>query len=58
METQYDDPRSCFINEGGFFQLLSSNKKILFVAKESKISRLRKMDPFMEIDLYSNIGRR
>jgi 4-amino-4-deoxy-L-arabinose transferase-like glycosyltransferase len=45
MGSKYDDAKDYFINEADFVQLLSSDKKVLFVTKENKIDRLKQMVP-------------
>jgi len=45
MGSKYDDAKDYFISEADFIQLLSSDKKVLFVTKENKINRLQEMVP-------------
>ena len=43
MGSKYDDAKDYFISEANFVRLLKSDKKVLFVTKENKIDRLRRM---------------
>ncbi len=45
MGSKYEDAKDIFISEEGFFKLLSSDKKILFVTKQKRLAKLQEMFP-------------
>ena len=45
MGSKYEDAKNIFISEEEFFKLLSSDKKVLFITKQKRISKLQEMFP-------------
>jgi hypothetical protein len=45
MGSKYKDAEKIFISEGEFLELLSSDKKVLFITKQKRIKRLQDMFP-------------
>ena len=45
MGSKYEDAKNIFISEEGFFKLLSSDKKVLFITKQKRLAKLQETFP-------------